>query len=302
MIKPFGTLLIFMSISFLALGQERDTDRDIIAMRMIGHQLMLWEGNSTTAIPPIIVADDDSYRISLSAEFQFEPQKLVEFIAKVMQDYQVADNYRVQVRECQHDSITYSYQVGGKASLDIIPCIGREQKKACYYLIVNILDTESDLLADNLSKTVTAANESLLIAKPYSIVFLTILAFLGLWLLRRRKAKEVASLSKEASFTAVKKLGQTQFNRLDFSLIYNEQKTELSAKESDLLEFLAKHLNQRVEKDKILKAVWGDDGDYVGRTLDVFISKLRKKLAADNSIRIVNIRGIGYQLVVEAAA
>jgi DNA-binding response OmpR family regulator len=89
---------------------------------------------------------------------------------------------------------------------------------------------------------------------------------------------------------------------LTFSLSYNEQKTELSAKESDLLEFLAKHLNQRVEKDKILKAVWGDDGDYVGRTLDVFISKLRKKLAADNSIRIVNIRGIGYQLVVEAAA
>jgi hypothetical protein len=303
MIKPFGTLLIFMSISFLAFGQERDTDRDIIAMRMIGHQLMLWEGNSTAAIPPIMVADDDSYRINLSTEFQFEPQKLVEFIAKVMQDYQVADNYRVQVRECQHDTIIYSYQVGGKASLDIIPCIGREQKKACYYLIVNILDVEADLLADNRSKTVTASNESLLIAKPYSIAILIILTFLGVWLLgRSRKANEVASLSKEASFAAVKKLGQTQFNRLDFSLTYNEQKTELSAKESDLLEFLAKHLNQRVEKDKILKAVWGDDGDYVGRTLDVFISKLRKKLAADNSIRIVNIRGIGYQLVVEAAA
>jgi DNA-binding response OmpR family regulator len=138
--------------------------------------------------------------------------------------------------------------------------------------------------------------------KPYVIAILTGLAFLGLWFLRQsKKVKEGVILNEDATIGAVKKLGQTQFNRLNFSLSYNEQKTELSAKESDLLEFLAKHLNERVEKDKILKAVWGDDGDYVGRTLDVFISKLRKKLAVDKSIRIVNIRGIGYQLVVEEA-
>jgi len=46
-----------------------------------------------------------------------------------------------------------------------------------------------------------------------------------------------------------------------------------------------------------LANVWGDQGDYVGRTLDVFISKLRKKLEADTNVRIVNIRGVGYKLV-----
>jgi hypothetical protein len=302
MIKKFVSLLLFFSISFLAFGQERDTDRDIIAMRMIGHQIMLWEGNSTDAIPPIVIEDPASYRINFSSEFQFEPQKLVAFIANVMQDYKVAENYRVQVRECEKDSIIYSYQIGGKDSLDIIPCLGRVQERYCYYLIVKILNSESDLLVARWSEMNSSPMPSESNTKPYVIAILTGLAFLGLWFLRQsKKVKEGVILNEDATIGAVKKLGQTQFNRLNFSLSYNEQKTELSAKESDLLEFLAKHLNERVEKDKILKAVWGDDGDYVGRTLDVFISKLRKKLAVDKSIRIVNIRGIGYQLVVEEA-
>jgi DNA-binding response OmpR family regulator len=56
-------------------------------------------------------------------------------------------------------------------------------------------------------------------------------------------------------------------------------------------------VNITVERDVLLKNVWGDEGAYVGRTLDVFISKLRKKLEADPSIRIVNVRGIGYKLI-----
>ena len=62
---------------------------------------------------------------------------------------------------------------------------------------------------------------------------------------------------------------------------------------------LYEKLNETVEKEVILKEVWGDEGDYVGRTLDVFISKLRKKLEADPNVKIVNIRGVGYKLVVE---
>jgi len=58
-------------------------------------------------------------------------------------------------------------------------------------------------------------------------------------------------------------------------------------------------VNTTVEREVILNIVWGDEGDYVGRTLDVFISKLRKKLEVDSSIKIVNIRGVGYKLVTD---
>jgi len=55
--------------------------------------------------------------------------------------------------------------------------------------------------------------------------------------------------------------------------------------------------NSTIERDVILNAVLGDDGDYAGSTLDVFILKLRKKLETDESLTIVNIRGVGYNLI-----
>ncbi|MBT8195742.1 MAG: winged helix-turn-helix domain-containing protein, partial [Bacteroidia bacterium] len=70
-------------------------------------------------------------------------------------------------------------------------------------------------------------------------------------------------------------------------------------KEADLLLLLYNSANTTVERETILIRVWGNDGDYVGRIMDVFISKLRKKLEADTSVKIVNIRGIGYKLVMD---
>jgi DNA-binding response OmpR family regulator len=83
-------------------------------------------------------------------------------------------------------------------------------------------------------------------------------------------------------------------------LLIREEKTiELTSKESELLNLLYASANETVERDIILNKVWGDEGDYVGRTLDVYISKLRKKLGNDASIQIKNIRGIGYKLIIE---
>lgn len=64
-----------------------------------------------------------------------------------------------------------------------------------------------------------------------------------------------------------------------------------------MLDLLYTNINQNVTREDILQIVWGDEGDYLGRTLDVFISKLRKKLETDPNIKIVNIRGVGYRMV-----
>ncbi|MBL6447968.1 winged helix-turn-helix transcriptional regulator [Fulvivirga sp. 29W222] len=82
------------------------------------------------------------------------------------------------------------------------------------------------------------------------------------------------------------------------TLSHKYKTTELSGKEADLLYLLYSSENQTLKREYILKVVWGDEGDYVGRTLDVFISKLRKKLVADTSLKIINIRGIGYKFVI----
>jgi DNA-binding winged helix-turn-helix (wHTH) protein len=71
---------------------------------------------------------------------------------------------------------------------------------------------------------------------------------------------------------------------------------ELSDEESRLLEIFATQQNQLIERDRLLKEVWEDDGVFTARSLDVFVSKLRKKLKGDPSIQITNVYGKGYKL------
>ena len=92
-------------------------------------------------------------------------------------------------------------------------------------------------------------------------------------------------------------LGAYQFDKRNSELLFENRSVDLTSKEAELLLLLYDAVNTSVEREVILNRVWGDEGDYVGRTLDVFISKLRKKLEADSSVKIVNIRGIGYKLV-----
>jgi DNA-binding response OmpR family regulator len=95
------------------------------------------------------------------------------------------------------------------------------------------------------------------------------------------------------------KIGSYFFDKKNTELLIEDQKIELTSKEADLLLLLFKDVNNTIERDVILNVVWGDEGDYIGRTLDVFISKLRKKLDSDPNIKIVNIRGVGYKLVLD---
>jgi DNA-binding response OmpR family regulator len=93
-------------------------------------------------------------------------------------------------------------------------------------------------------------------------------------------------------------LGAFLFDTRKQILSHQNTDTELTSKESELLHLLYKHLNETVERDYLLQQVWGGSGDYIGRTPDVYISKLRKKLEADPRLQIINVRGVGYKLVV----
>ncbi len=91
-------------------------------------------------------------------------------------------------------------------------------------------------------------------------------------------------------------LGVFRFYPRSLCLEGPQQKRTLTQREADLLLFFCDHANQVLKREKILKAIWGDDDYFIGRSLDVFISKLRKYLQEDPSIRIVNYHGIGFKL------
>jgi len=76
-----------------------------------------------------------------------------------------------------------------------------------------------------------------------------------------------------------------------------EEKTQLTHREAHLLFHLIKNKNEVLDRSVILKKLWGTDDFFAGRSMDVFITKLRKKLKLDDSIQIVNVRGFGYKLI-----
>ncbi len=80
-------------------------------------------------------------------------------------------------------------------------------------------------------------------------------------------------------------------------LNYKDESYQLTHREAHLLFHLVKNKNQLLDRSMILKKLWGDDDFFNGRSMDVFISKLRKKLKQDDSIQIINVRGFGYKLV-----
>lgn len=71
----------------------------------------------------------------------------------------------------------------------------------------------------------------------------------------------------------------------------------LTNRESELLQIFINNRNQVVDRSVILTKIWGKDDFFNGRSMDVFITKLRKKLSKDNSIQIINIRGQGYKFI-----
>jgi len=75
-------------------------------------------------------------------------------------------------------------------------------------------------------------------------------------------------------------------------------KRSLTQKEADLLLLFARHTNEVLERDTAMRAIWGAEGYFVSRSMDVYVSKLRKLLAADPGVEIRNVHGRGFKLVV----
>jgi DNA-binding response OmpR family regulator len=72
----------------------------------------------------------------------------------------------------------------------------------------------------------------------------------------------------------------------------------LTFREAKLLQLFAENPDQLMEREFIINRIWADEGVLVGRSLDVFVSRLRKKLADDPSVAIVAVHGVGYKLEV----
>ncbi|MGL5893309.1 MAG: winged helix-turn-helix domain-containing protein, partial [Bacteroidales bacterium] len=93
------------------------------------------------------------------------------------------------------------------------------------------------------------------------------------------------------------KIGKFTFDTQKQLLTIGEKATKLTTKESELLSLLCIHMNEILERNYALKTIWIDDNYFNARSMDVYITKLRKLLKDDSDIEIINVHGKGYKLI-----
>lgn len=116
-------------------------------------------------------------------------------------------------------------------------------------------------------------------------------------LLRIKAILRRSGASGEAPVSSFE-IGAYRFDPDTFTLSFEGQAHRLTRKESDLLKLLCEHMNKVIERELIANMIWGDDSYFVGRSMDVFITRLRKHLSEDRKVAIENVHGVGFCLKV----
>ncbi len=110
-------------------------------------------------------------------------------------------------------------------------------------------------------------------------------------IIKRSSLKTVTEKPSQKMMT----IGNYEFNTHRLELTINDKIQRVTEKESELIQFLFQHKNQLLKREEILKSVWKNDDFFSGRSMDVFISRLRKYFKEDPSISIESIRGLGLE-------
>jgi len=108
-----------------------------------------------------------------------------------------------------------------------------------------------------------------------------------------RRVSEPAEMKKQDHY----EIGEYHFDTFKQLLTFRDHTMKLTTKESELLELLCRHSNEVMERNYALKAIWIDDNYFNARSMDVYITKLRKYLRKDPSVKILNVHGKGYKLL-----
>ncbi len=280
----YGLLLFtFISLICVAFSMTGNNDFDFarrgILLRRIGHEILLQSGDSVSRVLPVKKIAGNEYQISFENAFTFQADSLVNTTQRLLAKDPLASDYVVNVVNCANASVAYGYAISKNKKDDIVACIGRRQPRGCYMINIKFKPTG----------IATAKN-------GYFLGALLFLVFAGFIFLRSVKPRKALADIPDSPHTDMFTLGSMSFDAETRKLMVNGKTIDLTKTETRVLRIFALSPNEAIERSRLQKEIWEDEGVIVGRSLDMFISKLRKKLEFDPNIKIVVIRGKGYKL------
>jgi hypothetical protein len=249
-------------------------DQVNLALRRTADALLRQSGDSTSRVPTIEHTDRYVWRVWLEQPFDYD--QLPNLLQSSLDLYNIRQPYEVVIRRCDDAIIELGYHQRDVTQDKNVPCSGREMPEGCHFIEVAFTGLDAPSYA---AWNIWAGIGLMLLG-----------AALAVWWQHRSKPKPQPNDVQWLTF------GQSRLDVEGQILICNGTKQHLTFRETKLLRLFATHSGQLLERENILQQVWADEGILVGRSIDMFVSRLRKKLAADSSIAIVAVHGVGYRL------
>ena len=274
-------MIIFILISAVAFINKKNKIPENhleVVLRDLGHQLLLTAKDSTSRVLPIKKLNENTYQISFQNNFSFISDTLINLVQRTFQKNALANDYIVSLRNCKQNETVFAFEINSQTG-DLTPCRGRTLEVGCYVI-------EIDLLKKNKFNFF------------WLILLIIPLSFVGFYVKDKfRKKEEKESIIDNNDYI---QLGNFRFYTDNNVLTIENKNITLSEKETKALKIFAENINQIVEREKLMKEIWEDQGIVViSRNVDVLVSKLRKKLSDDNSIKFINVHGRGYKFIIE---
>lgn len=293
-IQLFFLLLFFNP--FVKVGQllasttprEEVTTQTNLALRQVGHELLKLAGNDTSRVLPIQNKEAHHYLLLIAQSFNYDTLPFL--LNDALATFEMEQSpYYVTVKDCATDTIILGYDFR-QFKAGRVPCIGRIQYSECNHIYVTFPNQKTNLNRDY--------------SWTYVLSGLAFIGFIYFLFSKKDKTKPVeitTSSSSLVSPTPVELLpiGQCKLDVPNQQLYVQREKKELTFRETKLLQYFGEHPNQLLNRETLLAKVWEDEGVIVGRSLDVFVSRLRKILKMDPSLTIKTVHGIGYRLEVD---
>lgn len=249
-----------------------------LALRRTAHHLLMQAGDSVSTIPPVSRTDAETWQVQFSRAFNYD--RLPPLLQQSLELHEITRNYDVEVVKCTDNALQLGYNFFDFKQDTTVPCGGREMQAGCYNLRVRFLP-EAQLARNTVFIWIFAVSGLL------TGIFLTA---------RNRRKTDMEPPAEIPSGNIL--LGQSMLHLTNQTLFSAGQQHKLTYREAKLLHLFATKPNQLLERDFILQSVWADEGILVGRSVDVFVSRLRKLLRDDPTVKITAVHGIGYRMEV----
>lgn len=249
-----------------------------VVLRDLGHRLLLSAKDSSSRVLPVKRINENRYQISFQNDFSFVSDTLIKLVQREFQKNAPATDYIVNLRNCKQSETVFAFEINNQKG-DLTPCRGRKLEVDCYVIEIELLKASSFNFL-----------WLLLLIIPLGVV--------GFYMKDKFwKKEEKESIIDNDDYI---QLGNFRFYTDKNVLEIEHKNITLSEKETNALKIFAENINQIVEREKLMKEIWEDKGIVViSRNVDVLVSKLRKKLSDDNSIKFINVPGRGYKFTIE---